>query len=159
MTSSFFSINSRFGLVWFGWDQVTHLYRKIPFHYYFTPSDFFTPALADGLSLKSGWHDVSRTLLSILDNLSNTVVWMVSILPLTSNPTSSWGPLKARQLPMVLSWLSCSTVFLILCQGSSICRSFSFLLFSRYGLPERLKSLDSKFFIIYLHEVWSTGRD
>ena len=45
--------------------------------------EFFTPALADGISLDSA--QVSKTLLSILDNLYNTLVCMVSILPPISN--------------------------------------------------------------------------
>ena len=50
------------------------------------PSEFFKPALANGLSLKfnSKFLQVSRTLLSILADLHNEVVWMVSTCPLIS---------------------------------------------------------------------------
>ena len=52
-------------------------------------SSFFTSVLADGLSLKFEWQQVSRSLLSILAVLNNVVVWMV----FTSPPTSkSYGP-------------------------------------------------------------------
>ena len=40
---------------------------------------FFFTSLSTGVfSLKSGWYQVSRTLLSILADLSSVVVWMVS---------------------------------------------------------------------------------
>ena len=54
-------------------------------------SEFFTPVLAGCLSLESEWQQDSRTLLSILYDLNNAVVWMVSILPPIfsgSNPLS-----------------------------------------------------------------------
>ena len=47
--------------------------------------ELFTSALADGFSLESEWQQVSRTLLSILANISNAVVWRVSAHPLISN--------------------------------------------------------------------------
>ena len=46
-----------------------------------TPWEFFTSALADGLSLETKWQQVSRTLLSILADLNNALVWMVSTRP------------------------------------------------------------------------------
>ena len=42
----------------------------------FTPWNFFLSALADGLSLEFEWQQVSSTLLSILSNLNNAVVWI-----------------------------------------------------------------------------------
>ena len=50
--------------------------------------EFFTPALGDGFSLEFEWHQVSWTFLSILANLSNDVVWMVSTHPLIYKSTS-----------------------------------------------------------------------
>ena len=44
----------------------------------FTPWEFFTTVLADGLSLEFEWqesHQVPRTFLSILAFLNNVVVW------------------------------------------------------------------------------------
>ena len=41
-------------------------------------SGTFTPTLADGLLLNFKWQQLSRTFLSILTNLNNAVVWMVS---------------------------------------------------------------------------------
>ena len=49
----------------------------------------FTPALADGFSLKFEWQQISRILLSILADLNNAVVWIASTRPLfskSSNP-------------------------------------------------------------------------
>ena len=58
-----------------------------PYYYYFkTFQSPFILALVDGFSLK--WLQVSRTLLSILADLNNAVVWMVSTHPLTSMPSS-----------------------------------------------------------------------
>ena len=58
------------------------------------PSEFFTPALDNGLSQESEWQQVSsdlqifRTLLIILAHLYNAVVWMVSACPPISNSFS-----------------------------------------------------------------------
>ena len=61
---------------------------------------------------------VSRTLLRILDDRNNAVVWMVSAHPPISNFSSSssslWGPFEVRQLQMVSLSTSCSSAFLIL---------------------------------------------
>ena len=68
-------------------------------------------ALADGLSLEYEWQQVSRTLLSILCNLNNAVVWMVSTRPLIFNSSS---PFK-KPLEIVLTTLIqiCITVTFI----------------------------------------------
>ena len=49
-------------------------------------SEFFTPVLADGLSLEF----LSETLLSILANLYNAVVWMDSTCPLIFKSSNSY---------------------------------------------------------------------
>ena len=57
----------------------------------FTPLEFFTSALVDGLSLKFEWQHVSsipRTLLSILADLTNAVVWIVFLF--RSPPVLWW---------------------------------------------------------------------
>ena len=57
----------------------------------FTPWEFFTSVLADGLLLILGdckSPQVSRTLLSILAVLNNAVVWMVSTHSLISKSSS-----------------------------------------------------------------------
>ena len=57
-------------------------------YYYFSFESFFTPALADAFSLEFEWQQVFSTLLSILANLNNAVVWMVSICPIISKSSS-----------------------------------------------------------------------
>ena len=49
---------------------------------------FFTPALADGFPLEFKGQQVSRTLLSILTDLNNAVVWMISTCSLISKSSS-----------------------------------------------------------------------
>ena len=61
------------------------------YYYYYTPREFLTTAWADGLLLElsdSKIHQVSRILLSILADLNNAEVWMVSIYPPISNSSS-----------------------------------------------------------------------
>ena len=56
-------------------------------YYYVTPSEFFTLALADGFSLEFEWQQVSSSL-SILADLNNAVVLMLSTRPLISKFSS-----------------------------------------------------------------------
>ena len=56
-------------------------------------SEFFSSALADGISLEFEWQQVSSSLPSILAILNNVVVWMVSTRPPTSKPTSPFSDL------------------------------------------------------------------
>ena len=75
-----------------------------------TPFGFFTPALADGFSLESEWQQVSslsRTLLSILANLNNAVVWIAR-----SPIFNSFGPF--------------TKLFSVLWKVPSTCLSFVF---------------------------------
>ena len=57
---------------------------------YFPSCAFFIPVLTDGLSLNSESKSTqfSRTLLSILADFNNAVVWMVSTRPLISKSSS-----------------------------------------------------------------------
>ena len=55
----------------------------------FTSWEFFTSALADGLWLEFEWQQISWNLLSILADLNNTVVWIVSNDPLIVKSFSS----------------------------------------------------------------------
>ena len=106
----------------------------------------FTPALACDLSLE--WYWISRTILSILVNLSKTLVWVVLILTLISISYSPFskllGTVRAHQLQLVLLWLSCSTAFSVLWQCPGIYILFRFLLFSLWGPPEWHNQQDSK---------------
>ena len=100
----------------------------------------------------SNYPQVFRILLGILADLSNVVVWVVSILRLiTSSPVptpGSQGPFRMHQLQMVLPSSLCSTVFFsVLQQGPSICQSFRFLFFffSLCRPPEKYNPQDTKF--------------
>ena len=81
---------------------------------------------------------VSRTLLSILDNLDNAVVWIVSTGSLISK---SFSPFINPQL--VSQSLSCSIFFF--CSQASTYLSFCFLLFSLGGLLGRQIPLFRRF--------------
>ena len=61
--------------------------------------EIFKPALADGFPLKFVWQQVSRTLLSILTDLNNAVVLMVSTCPYISKSSR----LFTNPLEIVLS--------------------------------------------------------
>ena len=93
-------------------------------------------------------RQVSRTLLSILADLNNGVVWMV-----LSRPTSLWEPFQVHQLRLVLSSPSCSIAFLA---SPSICVSFWFVWFSFCGPLEWQNSRFSRIsFYYYSFESFS----
>ena len=88
----------------------------------------FHQSLSDNTS-----PQVSRTLLSILGNLNNAEIWMVSILPLIFNSFSLFSEylvtiLSAPTITSITITLM-FTVFLILRQDPNICLSFHFLYF------------------------------
>ena len=74
--------------------NLLHSSQSITFptnYYYFTPWEVFTPALTDGLSMEFEWQQASSrsmTLLSILADLNNAVVWVVSTSSLISDISS-----------------------------------------------------------------------
>ena len=89
-----------------------HYYYYYYNYYYYTILRVFTPALVDGFSLKSSWLQVSRTLLSILTDLSNAIVWMVPtyLLIFLSDGDAqvilkSWGMWSTSLLPLLLGLL------------------------------------------------------
>ena len=96
LESPIFSVSSIFTLWSAGTENPLDIFSLFSF------VEFFTLALADGLSLELVWQQVSRTLLSILADLNNVVVRMVSTCPLISNfPVllpSFWGFFRAFQL-------------------------------------------------------------
>ena len=71
--------------------------------------EFFKLALADGLSLES--LRVSRTLLSILVDLNNAVIWMVSTHPSISNFSSSLNKLLSI-VPILLIIIGITDTFM-----------------------------------------------
>ena len=68
-----------------------HVHQICWYYIIFTPWEFFTLVLADGLSLEFERQQVSRTLLSILAVLNNIVAWMVSTAPPTSKSSSPFN--------------------------------------------------------------------
>ena len=97
-------------------------------------------------------HQISRTLLSILADLNNAVVWMILILTLIFNSSSS----LSKSLGIVLSALATIGVivifmfhrFLHLWQGPSISHLFAFFHFSLCGPLELQNSLDTTSFFL-----------
>ena len=111
----------------------------------------FSSINADGLPLESQWlqvSSISRTHVSILADLNNAVVWMVSTRPLiykSSSPcTKSFGDYQVHQLQLVSPSLSSTIVFFV-CLFSSLARSrylylFSFSVSFTMCQPERQSS-------------------
>ena len=104
---------------------------------------FFTPALVDGLSLESEDSkspQVSRILLSILADLNNAVVWMVSFHLQISSFYSPLGkhlgivPRAPITTGITVTFMVHS-FFLVLSQDLSIC--FFFALFDFYSMACR----------------------
>ena len=103
--------------------RLNDAHQQLPWeknHYIFLLWEFFRPALANGFfhwSLSdSKSPQVSRTRPTILANLNNGVVWMVSTCPLIFKfPRPLTGPLGTvpnPQLQMVSPLPSCSIYFL-----------------------------------------------
>ena len=91
-------------------------------YYYITCFAFFTPVLADDLSLESSdsKSQVSRILSSIQADLSNTVVFMVSAHPPISNSSSPLTKSLGATQNLLIT-------LLVLGQDLSTCLSFRFL--------------------------------
>ena len=96
----------------------------------------------------------SRTLLSILADLKNAVVWMVSILPQISNCSSLLGTVhkgflgsfpSSQTTTGITVTLMFHSFFLVLWQGPSICLSFQFIFFPPCSPPTQQNLLDGSF--------------
>ena len=113
-------------------------------------------SLSDSKSLK-----VSRSLLSILTDLNNTVVWMVSTCPLISKSSGTFTnhleivPNAPVTIGITVTFMFHS--FLVLWQGLHIYFSFRFLLFLLCGLPKRQSPLFSRFSLFSL-SITRSGR-
>ena len=84
----------------------------------------FTPALTDGLSLESEWHQA---------DLKNALVWMILILPPIYNysiPLST----RLRIVPSAPITTGITVTFKFLKRVLSTCLSFRFLCFFLCGL-------------------------
>ena len=116
--------------------------------------EFFIPALADGFPLEFEWQQVSSTLLSILVDVNNAIVWMFSTCPLISKFSSPfiniWGD---RSKSTNYNWYHCylyvSLYFLVLYQGLDIYFSFRYLLILLFGLPGQQSQLFGRLFFFF----------
>ena len=100
---------------------------------------------------------VSRTLLSILANLNNVIIWMVFTFPLIYKfsclCTNPFGivPSAPITIGVTVTFMFHSCFFsLILKQGQDIRLSLRFLLISLCCLPGRQSSQFAKFSLFYL---------
>ena len=91
---------------------------------------------------------VSRTLLNILANLNNPVVWIVSIHPLISNSSSLLS--KCANYNWYHHYTHVPQLFLVLWQGLSTCFLFPFLWFSICSLLWWKSPLYSGFSLFFL---------
>ena len=128
------------------------------------PCKFFTPALADDLSLNSKSPKVSRTLLSFLVNFNNTIVWMISTCPLISKSCSPFtNPLRIVLSVHITIGITV-TLMVYRFFFSSLAKSRYFALFTLFpffsGLPVWQSPLFERFsFFIDYHLVWLSGWD
>ena len=92
---------------------------------------------------------ISRILLSILADLNNEVVWMITIFLHISNFSNPFSKFLVTvymcRLQMVPPLPSCSTNFLALWLSLAACLSFRFFWFSLYGHLGRRNPLYGKF--------------
>ena len=104
----------------------------------------------------SMFPQVSRTLLSILDDLNNAVVCMVSTHPFISKSSSPYtNPFVIVSSAPTTSGTTVTFVFhscffLVLYQSLGTYPSFRFLLFSLCGLPERQSRLFGRLSVFFL---------
>ena len=113
--------------------------------------EFFTSPLADGLSLSLSdckSPQVSRTLLSILADLSNAIVWMVSSL-ITRSSSLCTNPLVIVPSAPITSGIIVTFIFhsffLIPLQSWGTYPSFRFLSILLCGQPKQQSPQFSKF--------------
>ena len=87
------------------WLDDIFIYIYIYIYIYYSLKVFFTPALADGLSLTlcdTKFLHVSRTLLSILAYLNHAVVWFVSVrTPISKSLLFTYYLLIIAEVPVV----------------------------------------------------------
>ena len=110
---------------------------------------------------------VSKTLLSILADLNNTVVWMVSTRPLISNSSSFFNiPLVTIPRELIRISINVTFMFHIFLQFSSkvqvlILLSATFQFYSVVSWDRKGHNFASSLFFVVVdyYEVWSSGRD
>ena len=98
------------------------------------------------------WRSFTWVWLSTRADLTNDVVWMVSIsslISITYSPfLSLWEPFQTPQLLLVSLLLSCSTTFFVLERGPSTCLSVCFFWLSLYGPMTQQSRLYGRFYFI-----------
>ena len=133
----------------------------------FTAWEFFPSALADGLSLKFEWQQVSRTLLSILVNRNNLIFIMVSTHPLISKSSSPFNnPSVTVPSARITTGINVTFIFHSFFQFPSKVKALIllFTFFKFYSMVNRdskVHNLASSlyFFVVDYYKVSSSGRD
>ena len=108
------------------------------YYYHYIPGDFFTLALVDGLSLDFGGGGsksphISSTLLSILADLNNAVVWIVLIRPplfKSSSPLSK----RLESVPSAQMTIGITVILMFLSFLRSLARREN-PLYNKFFLP------------------------
>ena len=80
---------------------------------------------------------VTRTLLSILANLNNVVVLVVSIRPPTFNSSKAFGTVSNAPVSIRITVILMFHIYLVFSQAPSICHFFRFLWFLPCDPPRR----------------------
>ena len=100
-------------------------------YYYLLLFKFFTPMVFHWSLSNNKSLEVSRTLLSILANLSNAVVWMVSSHPLIFKSSSSCiNPLVTVPRALITIGITVTFMFHSFFNSLARCRYLTFFLFS-----------------------------
>ena len=139
------------------------------FFFFFTPWEFFTLALADGLSLNLSnikSPQASRRLFSILADLNNALVWTVSTLPVISKSSSPCTSSLVIE-PRVWITIDITVTFMFHSFFNSLARSgylsfFSFFFFQFYSVicwDSKVHNSTCYFFFVDYYKVGSSGRD
>ena len=126
----------------------------------------FTSALPDCLSLEFVWQQVSSSLLSILTDLNNVVVWVVSTHPLISKSFSPFiNPLVNVPRAPITIGIIVTFMFHDFFNSQAKSRYLSFFWLSFSFTPRSTGTAKStilqvlSFFVVDYHKVWSSGRD
>ena len=92
---------------------------------------------------------VSRSLLRILANLNNVLIWMISYCPLifksSSSFTNPFGIVPCAPITIGITVTFMFHIYLVLLQDRDIYLSFCFLLILLWGLPKWQSPLFSRF--------------
>ena len=154
-----------FSFVWRSFFFVFFHYASSIPNLLFTPWEFITSKLADGLSRKFKWvqYQVSRTLLCILAVLNNIVVWIVFTCAFISKPFSPFNnpSVTVPRAPIIIS-INATFIFHRFFNPLARSRYLSFFSFSLnlfyVLLGDKVYIFASSLFSNF-HNIWSSGRD